>query len=177
MARPPSCVERCRRHGPLGPGHRLREVHGRARRRGEPCNEFDAVNLRRRHRRPERYGITQPVSGTGVLVKVAFGNTGNSTFNGQHPVRSGLCIRVLHLEPIGRAAGTIGESLSASRCESSRAVTPSCGSGALMPLIRGMATLAASSSSAADGVCRHLSAARLRWYAHAPALLRCRPTR
>ena len=140
------------------------------------CNEFDAVNLRRRHRRPERYGITQLVSGTGVLVKVAFGNTGNSMFNGQHPVRSGLCIRVLHLEPIGRAAGTIGESLSASRCESSRAVTPSCGSGALMPLIRGMATLAASSSSAADRVCRHLSAARLRWYAHAPALLRCRPT-
>ena len=95
------------------------------------CNEFDAVNLRRRHRRPERYGITQLVSGTGVLVKVAFGNTGNSTFNGQHPVRSGLCIRVLHLEPIGRAAGTIGESLSASRCESSRAVTHPAGRGRL----------------------------------------------
>ena len=139
------------------------------------CNEFDAVDLRRRHRRPERYGITPLVSGTGVLVKVAFGNTGNSTFNGQHPVRSGLCIRVLDLEPIGRAAGTIGESLSTSRCESSRAVTHPAGR-ALTPLIRGMATLAASSSSAADGVCRHLSAARLRWYAHAPALLRCRPT-
>jgi hypothetical protein len=77
---------------------------------------------------PPDHGL---VSRTGVLVKVAFGNTGNSTFNGQHPVRSGLCIRVLHLEPIGRAAGTIGESLSASRCESSRAVTHPAGRGRL----------------------------------------------
>jgi hypothetical protein len=46
------------------------------------CNEFDAVDLRRRHRRQ-------------------------------------------------RAAGTIGESLSASRCESSRAVTHPAGRGRL----------------------------------------------
>ena len=73
------------------------------------CNEFDAVNLRRRHRRPERYGITQLVSGTGVLVKVAFGNTGNSTFNGQHPVRSGLCIRVLRMLTVERRVARVAE--------------------------------------------------------------------
>jgi hypothetical protein len=56
MARLPSCAERCRRHGRYGLDidfEKFIVAHGDA---ANLCNEFDAVYLRRRHRRPERYG-------------------------------------------------------------------------------------------------------------------------